>query len=88
MREPKLKATVRRQINRELFEVTKSNPLLGVGIDKVYEILDRFLGIERAEKVAGIYCGQEGRSFETFDDLDSGIVLQWCYGKLEVAYVS
>ena len=81
-------ARTRRQINRELFELTHSNPDLGTGIGRTIEIMQNYLGEDAADVVSGIYCGEFGESREIIPGHDSTLVLQWGHKRLEVAYVS
>lgn len=39
-----------------------------------------------ADVLEGIYCGTEGRIVGAIDD-DYSIVVGWCYGKVEYAYI-
>ena len=84
----KMDARTRRQINCELFDLTRTNPTLGIGIGQTIEIIQKHLGEDAADVVAGIYCGEFGESREIIPGHNSALVLQWGYKRLEVAYVS
>jgi hypothetical protein len=84
----KMDARTRRQINRELFDLTNRNPDLGTGIGRMIEIMQKYLGADAADVVSGIYCGEFGESREIIPGHDSALVLQWGHKRLEVAYVS
>ena len=81
-------ARTRRQINRELFQLTHGNPDLATGIGRTIEIMQKHLGEDTADVVDGIYCGDFGESREIIPGHDSALVLQWGHKRLEVAYVS
>ncbi|MGA2259888.1 MAG: hypothetical protein ABSH28_00465 [Acidobacteriota bacterium] len=81
-------ARTKRQINRELFDLTRTNPTLGTGIGQTIEIIQKHLGEDVADVVSGIYCGEIGESREIFPGYNSALVLQWGHRRLEVAYVS
>lgn len=84
----KMDARTRRQINRDLFELTHTNPDLGTGIGRTIEIMQKYLSEDAADVVSGIYCGEFGESREIIPGHDSALVLQWGHKRLEVAYVS
>jgi hypothetical protein len=84
----KMDAKTRRQINRELFDLTHTNPDLGTGIGRTIEIIEKHLGEDVADVVSGIYCGEFGESREIIPGHHSALVLQWGHKRLEVAYVS
>ena len=78
----------RRQINRELFDLTHRNPDLGTGIGRTIEIMQKYLGEDAADVVSGIYCGEFGESREIIPGQHSAFVLQRGHKRLEVAYVT
>ena len=89
MSEPRISPKIRKQINKELCDVTHKRPDLGDGRGQVAEIIEKHLGTEvREQAVSGFYCGSEGRSFQPIDGFNDALVMDWYNSKLEVAYMS
>lgn len=56
----------------------------------VQEWLNNVSGMatELSDAVEGIWCGKEGSERIEVPALDCYLIVQWCYGRVEVAYLS
>jgi hypothetical protein len=73
----------RNELNGELARLATGRLTISEFIDACHELNDAKL--EAA--LDGIWCGQEGRMSEPYDDKHN-LTVGWCYGRLEFAYVA
>lgn len=80
---------LQKQANRELSDLSRRRLILSNAIPEMRMILEKCLGPELADELTeGIYCGAKGYSSELIPGYPARLTMDWCYGKLEVAYIS